>query len=309
MSEQLEVAYALEHGGFSFGVELDLRMAGITGVFGASGAGKTTLLRCIAGLEKAAHGRLIVAGEVWEDTERGLVRPPHAREIAYVFQEPRLFDHLSVQQNLDYGLKRRSVANEAVTSAGAVELLGLEKLLQRSPIALSGGEAQRVAIARALLRGPRIMLMDEPLASLDRRRKDEVLPFFDRLHAELAIPILYVSHDMDEVCRLCDRLVVLEEGRVAAADDLQVVLSQVDPPLVSGAEACAVIDTKVIDYDAADDMTRLVFSGGEFLAPGRVGAADKLRLRIKANDVSLCRARPERDLDPQRAAGRHRRDI
>ena len=289
----IDLRYALDYGGFSLDVDIELPMRGVTGVFGVSGSGKTTLLRCIAGLEAAADGKLVVAGEVWQDDRKNVSRPSHQREIGYVFQEPRLFSHLDVRRNLDYGARRRRPGAASIGFDQIVGLLGLEHLLERRPDDLSGGEAQRVSIARALLRAPRFVLMDEPLAALDRRRKDEVLPFFDRLHAQLAIPIIYVSHSIDEICRLCDQLVVMQEGRVAANGELQSVLSQLDLPMLVGEEAGSVIETTVADYDAGDDLTRLRFSGGDFLVAGRAGDAGQvLRLRIRANDISLCREKP-----------------
>lgn len=285
--------YVLRRSEFSLDVDLQIPMRGITGIFGESGSGKTTLLRCIAGLEKPATGRLAINGDVWQDTAQNMSRPIHQRQIGYVFQEPRLFGHLNVRNNLEYGRRRRRDSRGGVDFAQIVGLLGLERQLDRAPGELSGGEAQRVSIARALLRAPRLMLMDEPLAALDRARKDEILPFLDRLHAELSLPILYVSHSIEEVCRLCDHLVIIDQGRVLADGELQSVLVDLDLPLLAGEEAGSVIAGTVDTYDATYDLTRLKFSGGTLLIPGRFG--DKhtaLRLRIRANDVSLCRNRP-----------------
>ena len=212
----IQLRYLLELGDFALDVDLELPLRGISGVFGESGSGKTSLLRCVAGLAHPGQGRLVVAGDAWQDSSTGICRPVHERNIGYVFQEPRLFSHLDVRGNLDYGSKRRRPSAESVSVDQVINLLGLGTLMQRRPAELSGGEAQRVSIARALLRAPRFVLMDEPLASLDRARKDEVLPFLDRLHAELAVPIIYVSHSIDEICRLCDHLVVLDGGRVIA---------------------------------------------------------------------------------------------
>ncbi len=290
MSGLIDLRYALGLGDFRLDVELALPMRGITGLLGASGSGKTTLLRCIAGLEQASTGRLVVDGEVWHDAATS--RPVHERPLGYVFQEARLFPHLDVRRNLAYGQSRRGAG--AVDFDEVVELLGLAPLLERMPDDLSGGEAQRVAIARALLAAPRFVLMDEPLASLDRPRREEVLPFLDRLHAELEIPIVYVSHSVDEVCRLCDYLVIMRDGSAVAHGELHEVLARLDVQLLTGEDAGAVLETTVSDYDAEDDLTRLGFSGGTFLVPGRVGAAGQpLRLRIRAGDVSLCRDRPE----------------
>lgn len=289
----IQVRYALQHDNFALDVDLNLPLRGITGVFGVSGAGKTSLLRCIAGLEKPAIGKLVVAGDTWQDSVSKMWRAVHERDIGYVFQEPRLFAHLDVRGNMEYGLRRRQ-HHRPPDMAHAVDLLGLEHLLSRRPDELSGGEAQRVAIARALLCAPRFMLMDEPLASLDQARKDEILPFLDRLHAEADVPIIYVSHNIDEVSRLCDYLVIMDEGRAVAAGDLQSVLVRMDIPVLGGTQAASVIEGIAQQYDANDDLTRLQFSGGDLWVPGRADAdGAALRLRIRASDVSLCRARPE----------------
>jgi len=192
--------YALKRADFSLDVALQIPLHGITGIFGESGSGKTTLLRCLAGLETPTSGQLTIDGDVWQDTTKKQSLAIHERQIGYVFQEPRLFRHLNVRGNLEYGQHRAHDSNNGVEFAQIVALLGLTDLLHRMPGELSGGEAQRVAIARALLRAPRLVLMDEPLAALDRARKDEILPFLDRLHAELSVPILYVSHSIEEVC-------------------------------------------------------------------------------------------------------------
>jgi len=289
----IQLRYELRRPDFALDVDLELPLRGISGVFGASGAGKTSLLRCIAGLERPERGRLLVAGELWQDSSRDTWREIHEREVGYVFQEPRLFPHLNVLENIEYGQRRRrrSVANGL---SQVVALLGLENLLQRRTSELSGGEAQRVAIARALLCAPRFVLMDEPLASLDQARKDEILPFLDRLHAESDIPVIYVSHNIDEVCRLCDYLVVMENGAVAANGDLQSVLVNAEAQVLAGDQAGSVIHGTAVSYDASDDLTCLQFSGGDLHVPGKAGAdGDELRLRIRASDVSLCRVRPE----------------
>lgn len=278
--------YRLQRSGFSLDVDADIPMQGITGVFGESGAGKTALLRCIAGLERGASGRLAIADEVWQDDR--VSRPVHDREIGYVFQEPRLFAHLSVRQNIEYG-QRRGRCGE-VGFDEAVELLGLRDLLDRRVDTLSGGEAQRVAIARALLRSPRVMLMDEPIAALDRGRRDEILPFLDRLHSALSIPVIYVSHSIEEVIRLCDYLLVMEQGRIIAAGNIQEVLLRADLPLLGGEEAGAIIQATAIDRDVGDGLTKIAFDGIEMWVPGVYETGASLRLRVRANDVSLSRA-------------------
>lgn len=285
MSRHICVRYRLQRSGFSLDVDADIPMRGITGVFGESGAGKTALLRCIAGLERGASGRLVIADEVWQDDR--VSRPVHDREIGYVFQEPRLFAHLSVRQNIEYGQRRGR--REDVGFDEAVELLGLRDLLERRVDTLSGGEAQRVAIARALLRSPRVMLMDEPIAALDRARRDEILPFLDRLHSALSIPVIYVSHSIEEVIRLCDYLLVMERGRIIAAGDIQEVLLRADLPLLGGEEAGAIIQASVIECDAGDGLTKIAFDGIEMWVPGIYETGAQLRLRVRANDVSLSR--------------------
>jgi molybdate transport system ATP-binding protein len=292
-NDTIQLRYQLQRRDFALDVDLELPLRGISGVFGASGAGKTSLLRCVAGLERPASGRLLVAGDTWQDSSSGIWRDVHEREIGYVFQEPRLFPHLDVRGNIEYGRRRRK-HRTAENLEQIVALLGLENLLHRNASELSGGEAQRVAIARALLCSPRFVLMDEPLASLDQARKDEILPFLDRLHAESDIPVIYVSHNIDEVCRLCDYLVVMEGGGVAASGDLSSVLVSSDAKVLGGDQAGSVIHGTAVSYDADDDLTRLRFSGGNLWVPGKAAAEGaELRLRIRASDVSLCRVRPE----------------
>lgn len=215
MNRETEIGlhYKVERPGFTMDVAVTIPLQGVTGIFGPSGAGKTTLLRCIAGLETTAKGELLVGTESWEGPAGTL--PVHQRQIGYVFQEPRLFSHLRVLDNIRYGLRRSPDADESELK-GVVELLGLDQLLLRWPHELSGGEAQRVAIARALVRAPRFVLMDEPLAALDAKRKAEILPFLDRLHAESSVPLVYVSHNIEEISRLCDHLIILDQGQVAA---------------------------------------------------------------------------------------------
>ena len=289
----IQIKYALRRENFALDVDLDLPLRGIAGLFGASGAGKTSLLRCIAGLERPAIGKLVVAGDVWQDNSSNTWRAVHQRDIGYVFQEPRLFAHLDVHGNIEFGLRRRE-HNGAPDIDHIIGLLGLERLLTRRIDELSGGEAQRVAIARALLCAPRFVLMDEPLASLDQKRKDDILPFLDRLRTEAEVPIIYVSHNIDEICRLCDYLVVLDDGRVVADGALQSVLVRMDVPLLSGEQAGSVIQGTARAYDENDDLTCLHFSGGNLWVPGKANVDGAiLRLRIRANDVSLCRTKPE----------------
>jgi len=288
--DNIQARYTLRRERFALEVDLELPMRGITGLFGPSGAGKTTLLRCIAGLE-SADGRLVVAGQTWQDSATGTWRKVEDRSIGYVFQEPRLFDHLTVQGNIDYGRKRRAPGTDI---GHVVELLGLSGLLARHPQELSGGEAQRVAIARALCCDPKLVLMDEPLAALDQARKDEILPYLDRLHAGAEVPVIYVSHNLEEVCRLCDHLVVIDGGAVAADGPLQSVLVGLGSPMLGAGQAGSIIEGTVSACDVDDQLMQLEFSGGTLWIPGTAESpGTALRLRIRATDVSLCRTRPE----------------
>jgi molybdate transport system ATP-binding protein len=272
---------------------LDIAARGITGLFGPSGGGKTTLLRCIAGLEPQARGYCAIGEVVWQDDAYRVFVPAAQRAVGYVFQESRLFPHLTVDGNLRYGWQRNRHAPAVATYEQVLALLDLAPLLPRRPHQLSGGEMQRVAIGRALLRAPRVLLLDEPLANLDIARKQEILPFLDRLHGTLALPIVYVSHNLDEITRLCDDLVVLQAGGVRAAGALNDVLTGTDLPLLAGDEACAVLDGRIAEFDARYEMTGVAYSGGTLYATGRHGAVGSaVRLRILARDVSLCRTRP-----------------
>lgn len=284
--------YTLQRPDFEFAVDLEIPCQGITGIYGVSGSGKTTLLRCIAGLEPTARGRLVVAGDVWQDSQSSIFVPVHKRSIGYVFQEPQLFEHLTVEDNLRYGQRRIQTAR-VIDIGQVIDLLDLAPLLGRKSRDLSGGETQRVAIGRALLRSPRLVLMDEPLAALDRARRDEILPFLDRLHARLSVPILYVSHNIDEVCRLCDHLVVMERGMALASGAIQSVLVRLDIAELGSDEAGSVVQGSVESYDADYDLTRVRFSGGVLVVPGSFDAENTaVRIRIRAADVSLCREKP-----------------
>ena len=281
----IDAAFRLSRTGFTLDVELGLPGQGICALFGHSGSGKTTLLRCIAGLERAPQGRLAVAGEVWQDADRWL--PTHARPIGYVFQEASLFPHLNVMGNLRYGL-RRSGTTPGAGMEHAIDLLGIRHLLDREPGRLSGGERQRVSIARALAVNPRLLLMDEPLAGLDLKRKREILPYLERLHEELKIPVLYVSHSPDEVARLADHLVVLEEGRVMANAPLTETLTRLDLPFRLGDDAGAVLDGTVGELDRDWHLVRVDFPGFSLWAADRgLSVGRRIRVRVLARDVSL----------------------
>ncbi|CAG0969818.1 Sulfate/thiosulfate import ATP-binding protein CysA [Rhodocyclaceae bacterium] len=277
--------FSIAYPGFACEANLELPGRGITALFGPSGSGKTTLLRALAGLERWP-GRLTVTGEVWQD-EAGFV-PTHRRPLGYVFQEANLFPHLTVAANLDYGAKRAGAAAGRVDRARIVEMLGIGALLDRRPDRLSGGERQRVAIARALLTGPELLLMDEPLAALDLARKNEILPYLERLHDTLEIPVLYVSHAPDEVARLADHLVVLDAGRVVAQGPLAETLARTDLPIRLGEDAGVVLDAVVAERDAEWHLAGVDFPGGRLWVRDtghEVGS--RVRVRILARDVSI----------------------
>lgn len=280
--------------GFRLDVDLELPGRGVTALFGHSGSGKTTLLRCVAGLEAGARGRLVVNGECWQDDARRIQVPTHRRALGYVFQEASLFPHLSVRRNLEFGLRRIAAAARRVQLEQAVALLGIEALLERMPERLSGGERQRVGMARALLTSPRILLMDEPLAALDHKRKQEILPYLERLHDELDIPVLYVSHSPDEVVRLADHVVMLGEGKAMAAGELHATMARLDLPTAFTEDAGVVVDGTVAAHDDHDHLTRLDFPGGAVWVQRQpVVLGRRLRFRIHARDVSLADHRVE----------------
>ena len=284
----LVAAFRQSYGVFSLDINLTLPGRGVSAIYGSSGSGKTTLLRCIAGLERAQAAYLSINGEIWQDDKAGFFVPVYLRPLGFVFQDASLFAHLDVQQNLDYGLRRVPVAARRVALDHAVALLGIGKLLKQRSDTLSGGERQRVAIARALATSPRILLMDEPLASLDLQRKAEILPYLEKLHAELDIPVLYVSHAPDEVSRLADHLVLLEAGRVLASGPTRELMTRMDLPLAYGDSAAAIIDATVLRLEPHYKLAVAQFGGGEITVINpMLQVGQKVRLRIQARDVSL----------------------
>jgi len=288
--EHISARFKLDWPGFTLDVDLALPGRGVTALFGHSGSGKTTLLRCIAGLERAPHGRLEFKGNIWQDEKTWL--PTHQRPIGYVFQEASLFTHLNVLGNLNFGLKRSTTA-QRVGLEQAIELLGIGHLLERKPDTLSGGERQRVGIARALAVGPEILLMDEPLAALDLKRKQEILPYLERLHDELAIPVIYVSHSPDEVARLADHLVAMDGGRVVADGPLGETLARLDLPIHLGEDAGVVLDATVGDIDITWHLARVDFPGGGLWTRDRgLPQGKHVRVRVLARDVSLAIQEP-----------------
>lgn len=282
----IEARFALEQGDFSLDVDLSLPEAGVSVLFGPSGCGKTTVLRCLAGLQRAREGRLCVAGRLWQDGEHFV--PTHRRAVGVVFQESSLFPHLNVQGNLDYAWRRTPRAERRIAVRDAVELLDIGALLPRRPETLSGGERQRVAIARALVASPQLLLMDEPLAALDARRKGEILPYLERLQATTTTPIVYVTHDLAEATRLADHLVLLEAGRVQAQGHPHQLGARLDLALVQGDDAGVVLDCRVGERDADWQLTRLDFTGGALWGRDCGHAVGhEVRVRVAARDVSL----------------------
>ena len=276
-------------GDFTLDVALELPGHGVSALFGPSGCGKTSLLRCVAGLDRAPGGRVVVDGEVWQDDARGVFVPVHRRPLGVVFQEASLFEHLGVRANVEFGWKRLAPAQRRVAVDQAVAWTGIEHLMARRSVAgLSGGERQRVAMARALAVSPRLLLMDEPLAALDAASKAAILPALERLHALSGITIVYVSHSIAEVARLADHVVLMERGRCVASGPVADLLARLDLPLPPGEDAGVVLPGSVGALDPAWHLARLDVPGAQFwtrdcgLPPGRA-----IRLRVLARDVSL----------------------
>jgi molybdate transport system ATP-binding protein len=286
----------IEHRLADFSLDIHFRVGrGLTALFGRSGAGKTSVVNAIAGLLHPRRGRIVVDGSTLLDTERGICAPMHKRRVGYVFQEDRLFPHLTVRQNLTFGRwfaparERRAARIDEV-----VDLLGISDLLDRRPGRLSGGEKQRVAIGRALLTSPRLLLMDEPLASLDARRKDEILPHLERLRDQARVPIVYVSHSIAEVTRLATTIVLLSAGRVHAVGPIQEVMGRAELyPLAGRLEAGAVLAVRISEHDARWNLTELTGAFGKLTVP-RLGVpvGTALRVRIRARDVILAKTPP-----------------
>lgn len=282
----LKLDFTVDRGSFILQAKLELPAHGVTALFGRSGSGKTTLLRCIAGLKRQKGGYMSFRGETWQEGRHNL--PTWKRPIGYVFQEASLFPHLRVAQNLDYGYRRVAVANRRLHPDEVIYLLGLESLLERYPEQLSGGQRQRVSLGRALLTSPELLLMDEPLASLDAVSKEEILPFFERLRDELGIPIIYVSHSIDEVIRLADHMVLIDEGKVIAQGELRELLVNRELPFVRTENASAVLHGRVLRPDAGDALMQLDVDGQALLMGQHpVATGQAVRIKIMARDVGL----------------------
>ena len=262
---------------------------GITVVFGPSGSGKTTLLRAIAGLEKSDKGFLKIGDSVWQKGEDFLAT--HKRQIGYVFQDAALFDHLDVKGNLNFVIKRAIGLKEDFIES-IHNLLEIKTLLNRKTTQLSGGEKQRVAIARALLTNPKILLLDEPLSALDLKRKNEILPYLDSIHNDLEIPILYVTHSQDEMSRLADHLLLIEDGNIIGSGPVNDMLTRFDMPLSHGGDAVSIIEAEVLKRDSEFNLMHLDFLGGQFIVPDNsFPVQTKVRIRVVARDVSLTKSK------------------
>ncbi|GGA86485.1 hypothetical protein GCM10011491_12670 [Brucella endophytica] len=299
---EIRVAFRGGLGRFTLDAAFTVPASGVTALFGPSGCGKTTVLRCMAGLQRLAGGYCAVGDDVWQDGR--LFRPTHERSIGYVFQDANLFPHLSVTGNLLYatcGRKPRS-PTDRIGFDEVVALLGLETLLDRAPRNLSGGERQRVALGRALLSQPKLLLMDEPLSALDQQTKDEVLPFLERLHDSLSLPVIYVSHDIAEVERLADHLVLMRSGKVLAAGSLNSLRSDPALPVAAKREAALTLDAVVTAYDPVRKLATLDVDGGRFTVPmPEAVIGERLGVTIATRDKNRV------DIDPLATACRGER--
>lgn len=277
---------------FRLQVDCELPGSGITALFGRSGSGKTTLLRCIAGLERVPGARLCFNGEIWQDARHFV--PPHRRQLAYVFQESSLFAHLDVRGNLEYGLRRVPAAQRRLQFDEAVQFMGLNDLLAYRSDQLSGGQRRRAAIARALLTSPQLLLMDEPLSSLDLESRADLLPHLERLRDELSMPILYVSHEISEVMRIADHLALLESGSVRAMGPIHELLTHPELPLAHLEEAGSIFEGAISEHDAQYQLSYVDIPGGRVAISRRsVPIGQRVRVRIDARDVSLALKPPE----------------
>jgi molybdate transport system ATP-binding protein len=286
--------FDVRHPDFHLQASLEIPFEGVTAIFGPSGCGKTTFLRCVAGLERSSNGVVKCGDALWQDEAQGVFLPISRRSLGYVFQEPRLFPHLSVRSNLEFGLKRIPREQRKLSFEQIIEILGIQNILDRRPYHLSGGEQQRVAIGRALLTNPDLLLMDEPLSSLDARRKRELLPFIHRLDAELRIPIIYVTHSLQEILQLATTVVLLKDGHVTGVGPLSEVLSQIDArSFMEDNPIGAVIDTTVVAQESEFGLTKLTFGGRHLYVPHQEKPiGERLRVQIHSRDVSIVTSPP-----------------
>jgi molybdate transport system ATP-binding protein len=291
--KELFAAFKLTRPGFTLDAALTAPGSGVTALFGPSGSGKTTFLRLVAGLERPDSGQVYLDGHAWTDTATGINLPVHRRPIGYVFQDARLFPHLTVAQNLAYAEKR--AGEGSIPMKRVIDLLSLGELLDRAPGRLSGGQKQRVAIGRALLSAPRLLLMDEPLASLDEESKAAIIPFIVSVHRELAIPMLYISHSLPEVARLADYVALIGAGTIQAAGPVAAMTTSLKERIAFSDEAGAAFDCVVDSHDDRYGLTALRFPGGRLVAPRHsLRTGERVRVRIEASDVALALDPPGR---------------
>lgn len=289
----LDVRLRHDFGNYELDVGFFIERPGITALFGPSGAGKTTIVDAVAGLFRPQEGRIAIDDRVVLDTEAGIDVPVRFRRIGYVFQEPRLFPHMSVEDNLRFGWRRAMTRGDTAQFAAIVDLLGLGTLLARRPSRLSGGEKGRVALGRALLSSPGLLLLDEPLAALDAARKAEILPYLERLRDETKLPMIYVTHSLDEVSRLADQVVVVREGRVAAQGSTFDLMSDLEFSTLAGQPAYGAVLAASVIEQREDGLTALSFDGGILLMPRIERPIDaRLRVRLRAEDIMLAREAP-----------------
>jgi molybdate transport system ATP-binding protein len=291
----LELSASQTLGSFRLAAELRAETAGVTALFGPSGAGKTTILNWIAGLTRPDAGHIRLDDTVLFDSARGIDLKPERRRIGYVFQDGRLFPHLDLMGNLLYGYRRLAVEARRLHPDAIIDLLDLGRLVGRGVFTLSGGERQRVALGRALLTSPHLLLLDEPLAGLDARRKAEILPFLERLNRQLRLPTIFVSHDLDEVLRLSEQIAIIDAGRIVAQGPIAEVFARLDlPPHLAGAELGAVLEATVERVEHEAGVTRLAFAGRSLTIAGGLNrqTGDRVLLRVKARDVALARSEP-----------------
>jgi len=288
LMDGLRIRVHLARPDFELQVDLELPAKGITVLYGASGSGKTTLMRCVAGLERPANGLIRVGQHLWQDDVQRIFVPTWQRDLGYVFQEASLFEHLSVQKNVAYGLKRSQKKGATEALSEAIELLGIGHLMHRQPDSLSGGERQRVAMARALATRPQLLLLDEPLAALDPARRHEILPWLEKMRDALRVPMLYITHSADEVVRLADHLVVLENGSVKACGAVQDVLARIESPVIAGEDAGVLLRGTVAQRDAQWHLAQIDFPGGcVWVRDNRMALGQQVRLRVLARDISI----------------------
>ena len=285
-NELLKVQLNFEHAHFCMQLQLEIPVQGIIFLFGPSGSGKTSLLRAIAGLDCHKNGHITFKGEVWQNVNTHLA--PHKRAVGYVFQEASLFSHLTVAQNLDYGWKRNKARANDISPTQVIDWLGLTPLLNLYNEQLSGGQRQRVAIGRALLSNPQLLLMDEPLAGLDDSGKNEILPYLETLHQKLGIPIIYVSHALEEVLRLADHIVLLDKGQLVGSGPVNQILTDPDLPLAQLNSSCAIIRGKVKGHDDQFHLSQIQLAAGIISLPKQfLAIGHPINIRIQAQDVSL----------------------